>query len=202
MSDPDRPEGGVLGDVSRNLGSFFRHLLPGVLIVGATAVAYPSWFENVDTKSWEHIAVMAVVALAAGNIWFALIRYGVHQVIDYLIYLAKSQAPAPTSTRLGYLDDLGRYVARSASDSDISSRAREHVRFRASSVLLLYTVAEVGLIFACWHAPCSLFAEHPIKIAIASLLVFAFGVCQNIITRRIDFHIVRFHGESSAQQSS
>jgi hypothetical protein len=200
MADPERRESGVLGDVSRNLGAFFRHLLPGVFIVGAAYIAHPSWFVGVDTKSWEHIAIAGVVALASGNIWFSVNRYGIHQVIDYLVYLAKSGGPAPTSSRLQYLDDLGTYVAKSLSASGISERARQHVAFRASSVLLLYTIAEVGILFTVWHEPATFFARHPIAVTVASVLTFNVGVWQNIITRRIDYHVVRSHEGGAAQQ--
>ena len=192
MTDPEKPEIGVLGDVSRNLGAFFRHLLPGVYIVGAAYVAHPSWFAGVDSKSWEHIAVAGIVALASGNIWFSLNRYGVHQFIDYVVYLAKSEGPAPTTSRLRYLDDLGAYVAKSLSAATIPERARQHVAFRASSVLLLYIIAEVGALFAIWHEPNTFFSRHPTAVAMASLLTFAVGVWQNIITRRIDHCIVGF----------
>jgi hypothetical protein len=46
------------------------------------------------------------------------------------------------------MNDISNYVARALWDSDIPERAREHVRFRASSVLLLFMVAEAGFIFA------------------------------------------------------
>lgn len=191
MTDAEKGDGGILGDVSRNLGAFFRHLLPGVYILGAAYVAHPSWFAGVDTKSWQHLAIAGVVALASGNIWFSLNRYGVHQVIDYAVYLAKSEAPAPSSSRCHYLDDLGTYVARALSAATIPERARQHVAFRASSVLLIYTVAEVGVLFALWHEPATFFDRHAVAVAIASLLTFAVGVWQNVITRRIDHHVVK-----------
>lgn len=190
MADPDKAESDVLGDVTRNLGAFFRHLLPGVYILAAAYVAHPSWFLEADTKSWQHIAIAGVVALASGNIWFSLNRYGVHQVIDYVVYLARSEAPAPKSSRRQYLEDLGAYVAKSLS-SAIPERARQHVAFRASSVLLIYTIAEIGILFALWHEPGTFFARHPVAVAVASLLTFAVGVWQNVITRRIDHHVVK-----------
>ncbi len=189
MTEPVKPD--VLGDVTRNLGAFFRHLLPGVYIVGAAYVAHPSWFAGVDTKSWQHIAIASAVALASGNIWFSLNRYGVHQFIDYLVYLAKSEGPAATASRFRYLEDLAVYVAKSMGVSTVQERARQHVAFRASAVLLLYTMAEVGLIFAVWHEPCSFFDRHSTAVTVASLVTFGVGVWQNIITRRIDYHIAR-----------
>jgi hypothetical protein len=56
------------------------------------------------------------------------------------------------------MNDISNYVARALWDSDIPERAREHVRFRASSVLLLFMVAEAGFIFAFWNEPNTLFA--------------------------------------------
>jgi hypothetical protein len=95
--DNNSPSGWVQS-ISNNLGAVFRHLLPGILIIGAANVAHPSWFCGVDVSSWQHILVIAVVALALGNIWFAINRYGVHQLVDYFMYVFKWKGPARGGT--------------------------------------------------------------------------------------------------------
>jgi hypothetical protein len=193
---PHNPEEGnsdLVQSISKNLGAIFRHLFPGILIMGAAAVAHPSWFRGiVDFRSWQHIIVAAVVALAAGNIWFAINRYGIHQFADWLMYLCKWQGPARSDSWLRYTDDLGNYVAESLCTDSISSRARQHVTFRASSILLLYTVAEVGGVAACWKEPKTLFATHPYTILLVSALIFVVAIWQDVLTRRIDYHVVHF----------
>jgi hypothetical protein len=189
-ADHQDGQSGIIGDVNRSLFAVFRHLLPGVYIVGAAFAAHPSWFASVEPKAWEHIAIAATVALAAGNIWFSVNRYGVHQFIDYLLYLANSPGPVPSSRKRRYLHDLGEYVALSMNAPGLPPLARQHVAFRASAVLLLYTVAEVGLLFAGWHEPGTVFSAYQKPILGASLLVFVVGLWQNVITRRIDYYII------------
>ena len=46
-------------------------------------------------------------------------------------------------TTIDYIEDLGNYVATALSKKDLPEIARSHVHLRASSVLLIYTVAEV-----------------------------------------------------------
>lgn len=191
-----KTEAGILGDVSRNLGAFFRHLLPGVFIIGAAYVGHPAWFNGIDTKSWQHIALGATIALASGNIWFALNRYGIHQVIDYLVYLSRSQGPARESNSR-YVDDLGLYVSRSLYAANVPESARQHIAFRASSVLLIYTIAEVGFLFAIWHENGTFFQQYSDAVIVCSVAIFLVGVWQNIITRRIDYYVILENGKSN-----
>lgn len=190
MADEPHANSGFVGELRRNLGPVFRHLLPGVFILGAAYAAHPSWFAGLDSRSWQHISIAAAIALTSGNVWFAFNRHAVHQMIDYLAYLFRSQGPVPTGSRKGYIDDLGRYVAEAVSSGQVSERAREHVSFRAASVLLLYIVAEVGILFAIWHEPNTLFDQHPCAIIAAALMTLAAGLWQNVITRRIDYYVV------------
>jgi len=102
------------------------------------------------------------------------------------------QGPARSDSWLGYTEDLGAYVAKSLCTESISSRGRQHVTFRASSVLLLYIVAEVGWVAACWHEPTKLFAAHHCCILLLSALIFVVAIWQDALTRRIDYHVIHF----------
>jgi hypothetical protein len=192
LPEDDKAGASLVQSISDNLGAFFRHLFPGIVIVGAAYVAHPCWFSGIDTHLWQHILIIAVVALTSGNLWFAINRYGIHQFVDYLMYLARSKGPAATESRLHYLDDVGKYAADSLCISSIPLRARQHVAFRASSILLLYTVGEIGFLVAFWHEPDTLFAQHPCWTAIGSLLIFAAAIWQNIIARRVDYYVIDF----------
>lgn len=167
--------------------------------MGAAYVAHPCWFSGIDTHLWQHILIVAVVALASGNLWFAVNRYVVHQFVDYLLYLFGCEGPAPTESRLHYLNDVGKYAADSLCIAEIPPRARQHVAFRGSSILLLYTVAEIGALAAIWHEPGTLFAQHPCGIFIGSLSIFAAGVWQNVIARRVDYYVIDFGRKKSAR---
>jgi hypothetical protein len=186
-------------NVSSNLGTVFRHLLPGILIIGAAYVSHPSWFSvnAIDTHSWQHIVLIAIVAVALGNTWFAVNRYGVHQILDYCMYLARFKGPARGESRLKFHDEPGTYVARSLCDAAIPPLARQHVAFRASSVLLLYTVAELGFLAYASHEPNTFFEKHASCTLVVSISIFLVAIWQGAITRFVDYHVVTYADNSS-----
>jgi len=193
MPQDDKPNAGIVQTITDNLGTFFRHLFPGVLIIGAAYVAHKSWFpcpESHPWESWQHVLIAAAIALAVGNIWFAVNRYVIHQSIDFVLY--RCGVKGPRKSGLGYFDDLGKYVAKSQCILEIPPQARQHVAFRASSVLLLYIAAEIGLLFSLWNEAGSLFAQYKLGIIIGSIVLFIAGIWQQIITRYIDDHIIEF----------
>jgi hypothetical protein len=191
LPEDDKAASGMVQSISDNLGAFFRHLFPGIIIMGAAYVAHPCWFSRVDTHSWQHILIVAVIAVASGNLWFAINRYAFHQFVDYVMYRCGSKGPAPASSRPQYLDD----VAKHATDSlclCIPSRARQHIAFRASSILLLYTVAELGFLAAFWSDSDTLFARHRCWTFFVSFAVLVFAIWQNVIARRVDYYVIEF----------
>jgi hypothetical protein len=137
------PQNNSVQSVLNNLGAVFRHLVPGVLIMGAVYVARRAWFPAGTFDSWQHLTVVGVIALAVGNIWFVLNRYAFHQLVDWILYLCR--VPGPPRSGGGYRRGLGTYVTNSLY-WPIPDRARQHVTFRASAVLLMYTV---GLFTVC-----------------------------------------------------
>ncbi len=189
--DRDRVQS-FLADVTRHLAGIFRHMLPGVLVLGGAALAYPEWFANVDLKSWAHLAVLGVISVAAGNTWFALNRYGLHQIVDYILWRAGSHGPARTSLSVNYVDDLGRYARKSlhTPPQDEYARGREHVAFRASTVLLILTVGELSVLFAFVHSSRSIFEGRTIYLLVVAVITLAIGIWQMVITRRIDYYVV------------
>ncbi len=186
---------GILRDVGENLGSIFRFLLPGVLIIGATYTAYPtriSWPKL--TGPWELLGV-GIVALAVGNTWFVFNRYGIHQSIDWFLYRLGSDGPAKQNAMLtgshNYIDALGRFVRDSSLISDEMKALRHHVGFRASSVLLMYTVGELAIVFSLLNeGPGNFLYDNAWPIRIGGLIALSVGFWQNVITRRIDWYTV------------
>ena len=192
MEDTQTQKGGVLADIAEHLSGIFRHMLPGILVVGGTRVAYPEWFAQLDLTSWQHIVVLGVITIAVGNTWFALNRYGFHQLVDYILYQFKSKGPARESGIMDFtfLDDLGKYTYKSLHTGGYSARARQHVAFRASTVLLILTVGELALVFAFFHSMSSRFEGKKGHMIVTGLTVLLFAVWQMIITRRIDYYVV------------
>jgi hypothetical protein len=176
INSEDLKKGSIIAEIADNLGAVFRHLLPGVLIIGAARITHPSWFLGFNSSSWPFLAVAATVAIAAGNAWFTVNRYIIHQVVDYLLWRCKLQGPAK-SGQGGYVDHLAKYVREAQINPEVPERARQHVGFRASSVLLIYTLSELSFLAAFW-SECG--------AVTAALFLFIGALWQHVITRRID----------------
>ena len=190
MSAAQQPSG-LLTEITQHLGGIFRHMLPGILVVGCARIAYPCWFVGVDLKSWQQVVVLAAISVALGNTWFVLNRYGVRQVVDYLLYSLGSNGPARGSRKRAYLDDLGRYTYRSLHTPEASARARQHVAFRASTVLLALTAGELLVASsAAFHANNSPFEGPGAGMTVGGVLAISVGFWQMVITRRIDYYVV------------
>jgi hypothetical protein len=185
MPEPTESRPGVIGDIVDNFSAVLRLLLPGVLVLGTAFAAHPKWFENVNLYSWTHLAVAAVFAVVAGNILFVFNRYGVLQIIDFILYILKVPGPTKKSS-MNYHADLARYVRRSLIAPDIPRSARQHISFRVGGVMLMYTFSELTLAFSISNESGSFFSRHICAAQISGCLIFLVGFWQNIITRRID----------------
>lgn len=190
--DPKKP--GVISEIADNLGAVFRHLLPGVLVIGAARVTHPSWFSSINSSSWSlwpFLAVVGVLAIATGNAWFTVNRYIIHQVIDCAFWHCKFQGPAKTGKHK-YVEHLAMWVREAVTTADVPGLARQHVEFRASSVLLIYTLSELSLLAAWWSEPGTITAGcvPRIVLSVASFFLFIGALWQDCITRRIDAAIL------------
>jgi hypothetical protein len=76
--------GSLVKQIKQELESIFRHMLPGIAILIAASLAHPHWLDSYDFGNVWHLAVLAAIAVAAGNIWYVFHRFSVHQLIDYL----------------------------------------------------------------------------------------------------------------------
>lgn len=103
--------------------------------------------------------VIAAIVLTVGNVWFVLNRYVVHQLIEALLLYPSGRA-GPKNKKdeknktwlhrhlLSYVQALGEYTRDALFSGRVPERARQHVSFRASAVLFIYMVGEVGLVFS------------------------------------------------------
>jgi hypothetical protein len=78
----------VVDSVRAELGAFFRHLFPGVIILGAAYLRHPDWFsEFFPRPEWAQILVVGLIALALGNLAYVINRYGVLHVFELVALL-------------------------------------------------------------------------------------------------------------------
>lgn len=167
----------------------FRHMLPGVLVVGAAKAAHPRWFVGLDLAEPWHLAVLAAIAALAGNTWYVLHRFSVHQAIDWLLcperktYASWLAQHVDKSHRfLAYAADLGKYVGT-----------------RSAQVIFLFILAEVGFAFTWGAATGTFFARYAGLLRIVAALVFLVAVAQYYLTHGIDLYAVEQHGGKRVQ---
>lgn len=191
---------GWIADISVHISSIFRHMLPGVLMVGTFFLAYPSKQKCFDFDSWHSLTLLAVLCVVSGNIWFAINRYVIHQFFDYLMWRCSAEAPAmPAEEDVDYLDGLAVFTVRSLSKSrSVDERIREHIRFRGSNILLLLTAGELLLVAAMFNERSSFVSKHPVAFVFFGLALMVGAIWQDIITRRIDYYFV--YGLSNASK--
>ena len=183
----------IAKEILKNLSEVFRYVLPGVLVLAGAHEAYPSWFLWLQLEKVSHLVVIAVVAIVAGNTWYVFHRFAVLQIIDLACYWVGLRGPAadrPTwRAWRNYLDDLGRYVARSFSQPPERDALRGHVALRASSVVLMYIAAEVLIVFRIRPEAGTLYDRHGREFLVIGGVAFLFAVWQSIVTRRIDWYV-------------
>lgn len=170
-----RPD--VVQTVVNNFGALFRHLFPGVLVLGVARIIRPGWFGWIDTHSWPNLAFTGIVALTVGNACFAVNRYILFQSLDCVVYLWQHTGKA------GYHKALAAHVADSLYLSNVAALADQHIKFRYASVLFLYTVAEAS-------AALAYYGYYRCELSTFCALLIVGGVWQHAITRLVDDRVV------------
>jgi hypothetical protein len=179
----------VVQDISKNFARILRYIFPGLFVLGVVCLAFPSWFKWLNLSNGFHFLSLLTIAVVVGNTWYAFHRYGLHQVIDYLMYAAGTKGPSGSKGNRGlsrYISDLSEHVVLSFKKGP-EQPIREHVTLRASQMHLMYIASESLLIFSLSNESGSFFDQNSLAITIIALVLFIFTVLQNFITRRIDW---------------
>ncbi|MCJ7434633.1 MAG: hypothetical protein MUO77_14195, partial [Anaerolineales bacterium] len=124
----------VIQDISKNIGRILRYVFPGLFILGAAGIAYPCWFMWLNLSDGYHLLFLLVIAMLVGNTWYAFHRYGIHQVVDYIMFAAGSKGPSGKKGHRGlqsYISELSEHVVLSFHTNPEQS-IREHISLRAS----------------------------------------------------------------------
>jgi hypothetical protein len=195
-------------DIAKHLASIFRHLLPGVLVVGAVGFAFPEQFVRVRLGDTHHQILLAVIALTIGNVWFALNRYFFHQLIDYTFYRCGFNGPAHVAGEpIDFIEDVAKYTRDSLlspekGEHDQYMHVKQHVKFRASTVLLIFTLGELMILVGSIHSYKSPLFSAPtyakVLLILGGVFMIIVGIVQMAITRRIDFYSVDRGNKKSA----
>lgn len=168
------------------IGNVFRHMLPGILIIGVAASAHPSWFDKVSIDKGEWLILLAAVSIVVGNIWLVFHRYFIQQIIDFVFYLLKIQGGPCKAPDTDYSLEVAKYVDNFFGNLKSKEALAQHIRFRTSSVVLMYIVSEVFIVFSLTSDENSFVCGNSNITLTVGIIGFASSVWQNIITRRIE----------------
>ena len=166
-----------LEDIRRNLSAFVRHLLPGVLVIGAFYLRRPQWFDAMmPAPSPWHLAVLTIVGLAIGNLLYFINRYGIVHGIEAIGFTLQVR---------GRLQEYASHTCNAidnfyASDP-LEFRQLIHLREAAGHYLL---IAGEAAFIAAWDTD-ALFRELRWPVFVLGLVCLITGAWLLYITRQI-----------------
>jgi hypothetical protein len=174
----------TIKDIADQLSRIFRHMLPGLVVVGGAAAAHPSWFGRMQLSNPWHIATLGAITVAAGNVWYVFHRYTIYQLIDWFLYMIRER-------RLrGYLDWLSNFLDNSFSFAASKPKIHEHLHFRSSQIILMFIVGEVMVLFSIRPECHSFFADNKPWPCLVGVAMFIPSIWQYVISNTLDFNAV------------
>jgi len=185
----------ITGEFSR----IFRHLVPGVIIVGLLYWSHPSWFTWVTPldKSLYWI-ILAVFSIVIGNLWYVIHRFTIHNLIDWVCYRCR------IGTWNKYPLWLSNHIQLSFTPTKDKEELKKFVYFRSSQVILLFIFAEALILFSFWHENSGVFQEYQWIFLGFGSGVFLAGLVQFWIGFNLDVDVVTSQGmdRQDAQKST
>jgi hypothetical protein len=177
--------------IADELSRIFRHMFPGLAILGVAIISHPGWFPSWSTLNdgW-HIAILGAIALTVGNAWYVVHRYTLHQFIDYCLYVVKE----PDFKFTGYLAWLGGHIDRSFHVGGGRKRLSEHVHFRSAQIIFLFIIAEAIVVFSIKADPCTFIGRYRCLSRGAGIAMFLFACIQYYISYSIDVYVSTRYG--------
>jgi hypothetical protein len=171
----------VTGEFSR----IFRHLIPGVIIMGLSYLSHPSWFSGVNPSNKSlYWIILGVLSLAIGNFWYVFHRFTVHNLVDWVYY----------RFRFGKWKDyrswLSIHIQKSFDSGKNNDELKKFVHFRSAQVILLFIVAEALILFSLWHENSTVFDTLQQKIFIFGLVIFFVGLIQFWIGFNLNIDVI------------
>jgi hypothetical protein len=171
--------GNTIKIISDQLARIFRHIIPGILIVGAARIAHPDWFSNLSVDSWPPLLMLAAIAIAVGNVWYVFHRYALHQLIDWVLFFLR---PGSSS----YSNFLQQSIENHFKADNEETELRDHIRLWSSQIILMLISAEVLLLFSLWNNESKILDKHGEAFVLVSVVMFVFGFWQYYLCNTID----------------
>lgn len=181
--------GDTIKQIGDQLSRVFRHLLPGLVVVGAFSIGHPHFFQGFRIEPWP-IAFLAGISLTVGNVWYVLHRYLVHQLIDCMVYRCRNKKKFMFDE---YCVWLRQFVHDSFTCGPQAERLQTHLHFRSAQIILLFIVSEVTALLSFWSERGTFFYTYDLECFVAAGAIFIFAFVQYVIGDVLDRYAVRRH---------
>lgn len=171
--------------ITSEFSRIFRHLIPGVLIIGLSYISHPSWFSWVNPRDKSiYWILLGLLSIAVGNIWYVVHRFTVHNLIDWLCYRIRF------SKWKNYTKWLSKHIQRNFIPIVDKEELKKFVHFRSSQIILLFILAEALIIFSFWHEKETVFAYYKWVFLIVGAVISIAGFIQLWIGFNLDVDVV------------
>ena len=181
MSDSDKTLDSVIKALEKSSVIFF----PGIMIVGAAYFSHPCWFQKVDPAKNQWLIVLGAVAIVAGNVWLVFHRYFVQQIVDLLFFVFDPEGSPVRRKNSNYRVALADHVSEFFWNAEEKPALARHIRFRTSSVVLMYIASEVAILLAFTTPANRLVCSDHLLMALG-VVGFLGSMWQNFIVRKME----------------
>jgi hypothetical protein len=137
-------------------------------------------FACVDFRSGGHLAVLAAIALAAGNVWYVAHRYSVHQLVDLCSYWILKKKLC------GYRKWLSEHIADSFR---VEERLSNNLHVRSSQIIFLFVACEIALVFTCRSEDCSFLHHYACWIRLVTGAAMVVAILGQWVAFSVDVNI-------------
>jgi len=178
--------------VKESISTFFRHILPGIVIIILSSQSIPSRLINLKINDTSSILVLGAIAMAIGNVWYVFHRYGIFQIVDFLAYYFKWEGEPVKTISTNYRKDAASHVLKFFISQPELNEMGRHIRDRFSSFNYMYIVSEALIVFTLFAEDGTLFQKYAFRTFSAGVLAFIAATYQYSIVRAIDAKFVNF----------
>jgi len=173
--------------ISGQLSGIFRHIIPGVIILGFAYGSHPSWFKKVYPTNSTDWMVLAMLSIVIGNLWYVVHRFTIHFLFDFICYRFREGKWS------GYQQWLIAHIDHSFAVPEYKRKLQNFVHCRSSQIILLFIIAEALIIFSLWFEAESVFSTYNTFFLIVGVVLFLVAVVHYPISNNLDIFVVRQH---------
>jgi len=146
-----------------NLSAFFRHVMPGVVVLSIAWASHPQWFCGLSLRQAQDVWILAVAALVLGNIFYIVHRNTVHQAIDWVVWFLIGRNGED------YITTIGKMTIR---HFGFGLKVREYMHLRNSQVVLMCVTGELLFIASIWKDDPSIAKDYAVSFGVIGAGIF------------------------------